>query len=77
MAVEPEVLVGSSVAGAIVRTVSEHADDLIVMSSEAHTGARRAILGSVTDAVVRSAECPVLVIRRAAANAQPREAGQA
>ena len=33
------------------------------MSSEAHTGAARAILGSVTDAVVRNATRPVLVLR--------------
>jgi len=35
-----------------------------VMSAEAHTGAARALLGSVTDAVVRSAPSPVLVLRR-------------
>jgi hypothetical protein len=34
------------------------------MSTEALTGAARAILGSVADAVVRAARCPVLLLRR-------------
>ena len=38
--------------------------DLIVMSTEALTGAARAVLGSVADAVVRAARCPVLLLRR-------------
>jgi nucleotide-binding universal stress UspA family protein len=62
-----EVLVEDEVAVAIVRTATEQRADLIVMSSEAHTGAARAVLGSVTDAVVRTAACPVLVFRRDAA----------
>jgi nucleotide-binding universal stress UspA family protein len=61
---EGDVLFEDSVAEALVRTAREQRADLIVMSSEAHTGAARAILGSVTDAVVRSAPCPVLVLRR-------------
>jgi len=59
-----EALIASSVSEAIVTNAAEHACDLIVMSSHAHTGTARAFLGSVTDAVVRSANCPVLVIRR-------------
>ncbi|HEY1297575.1 MAG TPA: universal stress protein [Chloroflexota bacterium] len=61
-----EVLVEDGVAEAIVRSANEQGADLIVMSSEAHTGAARAILGSVTDAVVRRATRPVLVLRRGA-----------
>lgn len=37
--------------------------DLIVMSTHARTGARRALLGSVADAVLRSANQPVLLCR--------------
>jgi nucleotide-binding universal stress UspA family protein len=59
-----EVLVENEVADAIVRGATEVRADLIVMSSEAHTGAARAVLGSVTDAVVRSSTRPVLVLRR-------------
>jgi nucleotide-binding universal stress UspA family protein len=61
---EGEMVVAGSVPAAIVNVAAQHAADLIVMSSEAHTGATRALLGSVTDAVVRSAACPILVIRR-------------
>jgi nucleotide-binding universal stress UspA family protein len=63
-----DVLVEDSVADALVRSATEQRADLIAMSSEAHTGAARVILGSVTDAVVRTATCPVLVLRRDAAN---------
>jgi nucleotide-binding universal stress UspA family protein len=61
---EGQVLVNVSVGGAIVGDAAEHDADLIVMSSEAHTGAARALFGSVTDEVVRTATCPVLVLRR-------------
>ena len=61
---EGEVLMGRSVPDAIVRNATEHQADLIVMSTEAHTGVARAVFGSVTDAVVRTAGCPVLVLRR-------------
>jgi nucleotide-binding universal stress UspA family protein len=64
---EGDVLIEDSVADALVRIASEQRADLIVMSTEAHTGAARAILGSVTDAVVRGSSSPVLVLRRDAA----------
>jgi nucleotide-binding universal stress UspA family protein len=60
-----EVVVAASVPDAIVHTATERNVDLIVMSTHALTGAARALLGSVTDAVVRSADCPVLVVHRA------------
>ena len=59
-----EALMANEVPEAIIANAVEHGCDLIVMSSHAHTGAARAFIGSVTDAVVRSAKCPVLVIRR-------------
>lgn len=37
--------------------------DLIVISTHGYTGVNRAILGSVTERVVREAPCPVLVVR--------------
>jgi nucleotide-binding universal stress UspA family protein len=37
---------------------------LIVIGSRGQGGVRRALMGSVSDAVVRHAHCPVLVIRR-------------
>jgi nucleotide-binding universal stress UspA family protein len=59
-----EVVVASSVAEQIVQIADQRTADLIVMSSQALTGAARALLGSVSDAVVRLAHCPVLVIHR-------------
>jgi nucleotide-binding universal stress UspA family protein len=52
------------VASSIVQAADEHATDLIAMSTHALTGLQRALLGSVADAVVRSANCPVLLLRR-------------
>ena len=37
--------------------------DLIVMGTHGHTGLNRVLMGSVAEAVVRRAECPVLTIR--------------
>ena len=37
--------------------------DLIVMGCRGHRGVRRVIGGSVSDAVIRNAPCPVLVVR--------------
>ncbi len=36
---------------------------LIVVGSRGHGGVRRALMGSVSDSVVRHAHCPVLVVR--------------
>jgi nucleotide-binding universal stress UspA family protein len=52
------------VAGGIVQAAEEHTSDLIVMSTSALTGLQRALLGSVADAVVRTAVCPVLLLHR-------------
>lgn len=53
------------VAEAIVEVATTDATDMVVMSTHALTGPARAVLGSVADAVVRSAPCPVLLVRRA------------
>jgi nucleotide-binding universal stress UspA family protein len=37
---------------------------LVVVGSRGHGGIRRALMGSVSDAVVRHAHCPVLVVRQ-------------
>ncbi len=57
-------LPSTSVAEAIVRSADEVGADLIVMSTHAHTGPARALLGSVADAVVRNARRPLLLPRR-------------
>ena len=53
-----------SVVAAIVAAADEAGSDLIVMSTHAHTGAARALLGSVADALVRDSQRPVLLVRR-------------
>lgn len=48
---------------AIVRLADEIGAGLIVMGSRGLGGVRRALMGSVSDSVVRHAHCPVLVVR--------------
>ncbi len=47
----------------IVIVAEEIGAGLIVMGSRGHGRLRRALLGSVTDAVVRHAHCPVTIVR--------------
>ena len=51
------------VALEIVALAKELGVDLIVMGCRGHRGIRRAIEGSISDAVIRRAPCPVLVVR--------------
>jgi nucleotide-binding universal stress UspA family protein len=46
-----------------VRLAEEIGAGLIVMGSRGRGGVRRALMGSVSDSVVRHAHCPVLVVR--------------
>jgi universal stress protein A len=55
-------------AKAIVDCASRSGVDLIVMGSHGRTGIAHLILGSVAEAVVRTAPCPVLTVRHRAAN---------
>ncbi|HSK99589.1 MAG TPA: universal stress protein [Rubrobacteraceae bacterium] len=65
--------VGGTIAGAhlrkgdpdaeIVAAGEELGAGLIIMGSRGHGGIRRALMGSVSDSVVRHAHCPVMVIR--------------
>ena len=61
--------VDASPADTIVAVSDEANTDLIVMSTDALTGPARALLGSVADAVVRTAHCPVLLMHRRVAMA--------
>jgi nucleotide-binding universal stress UspA family protein len=47
----------------IVALAKEIRAGLIVMGCRGHRGVRRAIEGSISDAVIRRASCPVLVVR--------------
>ncbi len=47
----------------IVTLAEEIGAGLIVMGSRGRGGIRRALVGSISDSVVRHADCPVLVVR--------------
>ena len=47
----------------IVALGEEMEAGLIVMGSRGREGIRRALMGSVSDAVVRHAHCPVMIVR--------------
>lgn len=68
---------GRAVFGAATETIIETAErleaGLIALSTHALHGQARAVLGSVADAVVRQAPCPVLLLRRDTAAGEPRE----
>jgi nucleotide-binding universal stress UspA family protein len=48
----------------IVELAEEIGAGLIVMGSRGHGRLRRALMGSVSDAVVRHAHCPVTIVRK-------------
>jgi nucleotide-binding universal stress UspA family protein len=58
------VVPGSSIANAIIGTAEEMGADLMVLGSHGRTGLERVLLGSVTEAVIRRAPCPALVVPR-------------
>jgi universal stress protein A len=53
-------------ADAILDYSKNQSIDLIVMGTHGRTGMRRVLLGSVADAVVRRASCPVLALKQPA-----------
>ena len=55
----------------IVRVAEEIGAGLIVMGSRGLGGVRRALMGSVSDSVIRHAHCPVLVVREEKHQAAP------
>jgi nucleotide-binding universal stress UspA family protein len=58
-----EVLDGDSKVEIIIDYANENSVDLIVMGSRGLTGFKRLLLGSVANAVVSNARCPVMVVR--------------
>ena len=50
-------------ADMIVAYAQDEGVGLIVMGSRGREGIRRALMGSVSDAVVRHAHCPVMIVR--------------
>ncbi|MGZ6898915.1 MAG: universal stress protein, partial [Acidimicrobiia bacterium] len=66
------LLVDEHPAASAIATVSrEHPDSIVCMTSHGRSGARWAILGSVTEEVVRDAHAPVLLVGRHCATDWP------
>jgi nucleotide-binding universal stress UspA family protein len=61
--VEPHLLIGRPDA-AIVWLAEEMGADLVLVGSRGLGAMRRALIGSVSDSVVRHAHCPVMVLRK-------------
>ena len=61
---EAHLVTGERRDRAIVHRADEVGAGLIVMGSRGLGGFRRALMGSVSDSVVRHAHCPVMVVRR-------------
>ncbi len=57
------VLLDGFVAEEILNYLDGHPFDLVLMGARGLSGTARFFLGSVSDAVVRHAKCPVLVVR--------------
>ena len=49
----------------IVRIADEEEADLIVIGTHGRTGLKRVLMGSVAEAVMRHANCPVLTLKEA------------
>jgi nucleotide-binding universal stress UspA family protein len=61
--IKSEVLDGDSEAEVIIGYASENGVDLIVVGSRGLAGFKRFLLGSVANALVGNAPCPVMVVR--------------
>jgi nucleotide-binding universal stress UspA family protein len=57
-------LLSGSPADEIVRFAGSHQADLIVIGTHGRTGLRRVLMGSVAEAVVRGANCPVFTFKQ-------------
>ena len=57
------MLLSGSPAETIVNVAKTEAVDIIVVGTEGRKGIARAVLGSIAEAVVREAPCPVMVVR--------------
>ncbi len=57
------VLLDGFVAEEILNYLDQHPVDLLLMGARGLSGTARFFLGSVSDAVMRHAKCPVLVVR--------------
>ena len=64
-----EFIVGHA-SDELVKYAEDHNIDLVVMGTHGRTGLSRLLMGSVAEAVVRKAPCPVLTIKQPADSLQ-------
>lgn len=74
LTVRATVGLANDAAMEILRTAEQEMVDLIVIATHGITGWRRLAFGSVADKVTRTADCPVLVLRKSAAAQSERAA---
>jgi len=67
------LLTDGDAVGEIVRVAKTDKCDVIVMGTHGRTGLGRLLMGSVAEAVLRKAPCPVLLTKSAAQEAPKRE----
>ena len=60
-------------AAEIVRIATDEKAEMIVLGTHGRTGLTRLLMGSVAEAIVRRAPCPVLVYRETAERLAPRK----
>jgi nucleotide-binding universal stress UspA family protein len=65
-----DVRIGAA-AASIVEYAKENEMDIIVMGTHGRTGLTRLLMGSVAEAVVRGAECPVITVKQPVKETQP------
>ncbi len=71
VAYEHRLLMGEPAESIVELAQREHAD-LIILGSHGRTGLARLLLGSVTEAIMRRAACPVMVIKSRAQVNRPK-----
>jgi universal stress protein A len=59
-----EIIYTGDISGSILQSIGRFGPDLVVMATHGRSGIAHLFLGSVAEAVVRKANCPVLTIRR-------------
>jgi nucleotide-binding universal stress UspA family protein len=60
----------------LLRSMDRLHPDLIVMGSHGHSGISQRLLGSVTENVVRAAQCPVLIVKGAELHVERKQLGR-
>ena len=63
--IHEEIIYTGDITGSILQSIGRFGPDIVVMATHGRSGIAHLILGSVAEAVVRKANCPVLTIRRA------------